>query len=245
LTPRKLSKKISLNFNAPETGTNHQGDRVMIRKLFIVFAVLAMALFTGQASAATIYSEEFTTDSTTSVSTFNWTGHEDDGTNLTASTADPMYVTSTDYVQIGSGGSNTGGAYAAISNAPAIDPTAYANDLTISFSQSATDDGSDDAGKMGWRALVKVGSTWYASDLQSFSSSPEARSVIVSNPIWHSWETDLTDGFDISGISGIAATLPVGDIVSTGVLAVDGDNGNDRMQLRSYEITGTIPEPSK
>lgn len=218
----------------------------MIRKLFIVFAVLAMALFTGQASAATIYSEEFTTDSTTSVSTFNWTGHEDDGTNLTASTADPMYVTSTDYVQIGSGGSNTGGAYAAISNAPTIDPTAYQNDLTISFIQSATDAPKPEPeDTMYWRALVKVGSTWYASDLLSFSSSPEARSVIVSNPIWHSWETDLTDGFDVSGISGIAATLPVGDIVSTGVLAVDGDNGNDRMQLRSYEITGTIPEPSK
>ena len=87
---------------------------------------------------------------------------------------------------------------------------------------------------------------WYAADLLSFSSAQETRSAIVADPIWRAWEPNLTDGFNIAGISGTAANLPADTITSMGIIAIDGNQNNDRLRLFSFEVSGTlIPEPSR
>ena len=216
----------------------------------LIVATTLGFLAVAPASAA-IYTVTFDPASGTSISTYNWTAYQDNGTNRTNSTTDPFRVVATSpagFVFMASGSSNLNQRFALISNASTINLADYQNDLTISFSHQDTDDGTQQPDTMGYRVLVTVGSTIYASDFFSrhTGSTPVTRDVVVADAVWREWtgETDLTDGFDIADISGTAGTIS-GNISNIGILAIDGPNSNDRMRLYDFTISGTlIPEPS-
>jgi hypothetical protein len=222
--------------------------------LFPLCAALGIAA-ASSVSAAVIYTEDFATATATSISTFSWTAYQDNGTNLTTNTADPFYVATFGggQVYIGSGPNGnypyTNAEFAMISNAGTIDPTAYENDLTISFTRRSTDDSTQEAATMGWRVLAQVGSTIYASDFFSRTTTSTTTNVTVSDAVWRVWtgETDLSDGFDIADITGgpTGGNLAAGNISNIGIMALDGSTANDRMRLENFSITGTaVPEPS-
>jgi len=200
---------------------------------------------TEELDASILYFETFVGESAAIVDYGGFTAYKDDGTDLTTSTSDPMRVNIANnnyYVFIASGAANAGDSYAMISGAGSIDPTAYANNLTVSFNSDSTDEGSNDP-EMGWRVLAKVGSTIYASDFFEIAvGTPTEKSIVVSDAVWHVWagETDLSDGFDIANIdAGAGVTLAPGTISDFGVLAIDGATGNDRMRFRDITISGT------
>lgn len=130
--------------------------------------------------------------------------YEDDGTNLSASTVDPLRVNvanSNFFVFIGSAAANRGGSYALISGAGSIDPSAYQNDRAFSINSHATDAKPTNS-EMGWRFLAKVGSTIYASDFISYSTTSSEKRVAASDSVWHTWS-----GEQISATASILKTL--------------------------------------
>lgn len=210
----------------------------------------AFALAATPAHAATIYFETFEGTSEAIEDYGGFSAYRDDGTDLSASTTDPMRVNianSNFYVFIGSAAANVGDSYALISGAGSVDPTAYQNDLAFSFNSDSTD-ATAASPEMGWRFFATVGSTIYASDFFGFAQgTPTEKSVTVSDAVWRVWtgESSLTDGFNISNIDSTATTLAAGSISGIGVLAIDGGSGNDRMRFRDFTISGTpVPEPS-
>jgi hypothetical protein len=215
--------------------------------LTLAAAVLALA---GAAQAGTIYSEDFTVvagNGSQPISFFGWGAYEADGTNLTGSTASPFLVFdngSSSYA-FASSGAEVNTDIAMISDAGSIDPSAYQNDLTISFKSNSADVGAD--GDISWRVILQVGSTIYTSDAIASTSSATTKSVVVSDSIWHVWtgETDLANGFSLAAISGTAGNLPAGSLSNIGLLLDDGNDNNDRERLFDFTITGTIvPEPA-
>jgi hypothetical protein len=208
-----------------------------------------LALLPSAANAAVIYTEGFDNAALSSVSTFGWTAYQNNGTNLSTSTADPLLVAASgSQVGISSGGAFIGLRTALISDAPTITIADYETDLKIRFTQSGTDSTSTEpAGGLGWRVLAQVGSTIYASNFIAFSATPVTSEVLVSGSVWNVWtgETDLTNGFNIASISTSPGTIS-GSISNIGILAIDGSSGNDRLRLNDFSIEGTaiIPEPS-
>jgi hypothetical protein len=219
----------------------------MIRNttLTLTLAATLMAM-TGAAHAATIYEEDFpnpATSGTDPVSIVGWTAYVDDGTDLT-NTVNSLGVQANGYLFRSGGSIPNSSAFAAISDAGTIDPTLYQNDLTISFRHGDTLSTSSSP-PMGYRVLVQVGSTIYASDFVNIGSATE--NFVVSDSVWHVWtgETDLTDGFDPANISGTAGNLAAGSLSNIGLLIIDGSSGADRQRVYEFDITGTeIPEPA-
>lgn len=225
---------------------NSQFHRLLSgKRLSRTASILSLALLaTSATNAATIYSEDFNTGTTTSFSTIGWSALRFDGTNDSGTTS-PTAVVSTAAL-IASSGSIFSTHTALISDAGSIDRTAYQNDLTISFDENATDAGTASP-EMGWRVLAQVGSTIYTSNFFQHSGSFTTRNVTVSDSVWSVWtgETDLSNGFNIANISGTAGNLAAGTISNIGILAIDGDGSNDRLRLDNFIISGTaIPEPS-
>lgn len=219
------------------------------RLVAVVFAAPLSLLLSSQATAQ-IYSQTFNTGASTSLDdvAIGWSAYENDGTDLSSSTGDPMYVAADGRVFIGSSSANQGGAYAILSDAPTIDTTQYETDLTISWAQGGNDRDIDDP-ILGWRVLAEVAGEWYASEFQEFTGF-STMSVVVANSTWQSWataETDLTNGFTFASGDFDAATTISGNITKLGLLAIDGSSANnDSLVLNnSFEVTGTaIPEPS-
>ncbi|MBI1336608.1 MAG: PEP-CTERM sorting domain-containing protein [Phycisphaera sp.] len=219
----------------------------------VATAVVALVLCVGVAHADVIYTETFNntnTDGPTGgkpLSDYGWSGYDNGGTNLSTSTNDPLRIHINDYVFIGSGGPYANNIFAMFTALAAVNPAGYDSDLTISFGHSAIDDNPTNSGSMGWRVLVEVGGSWYASDFIARSISTSNTNVVVSSANWHSWE-DPTNGFADGGY-GASASLPAGGITRAGVLAIDGPTqpiaGNDRLYLRDFTVSGTaIPEPA-
>ena len=207
----------------------------------VAATAFAWGLVAGPAQAA-IYSETFAPGVPSSISTFGWSAYRSTGTNYSASTVDPFLVNATNIFS--SSGTILNTDIAMISDAGTIDPDDYESDLAISFSQSATDQGT--LGNISWRVFVQVGSTLYASNPITPTALQETKSVVVSNNVWRVWtgETNLSDGFVIGNISGTADVLPAGSISSIGLLLDDGTDNNDRERVFSFSITGTpVPEP--
>ena len=222
-----------------------------------------LALLSGSLQGAVIYTETFSVDPAPAsntgyaVSNYGWSGYNSGGTNLSSSTTDPFRVLvnagNTDGILfVGSGPDNNNEEDVAISAAGTIDPTAYLSDLTISFTHNVSDDiGTNDSGSMGYRVLAQVGSEIYASNFIDRSGTATVN-LLVSDSLWNLWtgETDLTNGFDIAGISGTPGNLAAGSLSNIGLLVVDGSDagggaGNDRLRVNDFTITATaIPEPS-
>jgi len=196
----------------------------------------ALSLTSVSAHADVLYFETFAGASEAIQDYNGFAAYKDDGTNLSASTVDPIRVNianSNFYVFIGSAVANVGNSYALISGASSIDPTAYQNDLTFSFNSYATDVSPTNS-EMGWRFLAQVGSTIYASDFISYSTVSSEKSVTVAANVWHAWtgESDLSNGFNIANIAGGSGTpLPAGNISNIGVLASIDDTSVARQRV--------------
>ena len=192
--------------------------------------------------AATIYSEDLTTGGGVhdEMSDLGWSAYRNDGTNLSGVGAAGMTLYEAN-VLVGSGIANVGFRYAMISDAPPIDRTAYQNDLIIRITHNGTDEAPSNLNDFGWRIIVRVGSTIYASNYVYAPSTSITSDFVVSSAVWHVWnsETNLADGFNIAGISGTAGSLPAGMIEQIGVLGIDGSNNNDRLRLFIVAIEGT------
>jgi hypothetical protein len=221
----------------------------MMKSLFV--GAMALFVMAGAAQAGIIYHEDFTTQpASTSVSAaFGWSAYRDNGVNYSTSTADPLYVNydaGADASKIFSSSQtilNTD--FALISDAGAIDPGGYQSDLTISFTEDSTDEGTK--GNIFWRVLVQVGSDIYASNTIASTATTSTKNVVAADSVWRLWtdETDLTNGFDMSNISTTAGVLPAGSMSNIALLLDDGPDANDRQRLYDFSITGTvIPEPA-
>lgn len=199
----------------------------------------------GISMADTIYQENLVSSGgTVAINTLGWSAYRDNGTDysagpVTGATGNQLVTVSTTNAFIASSGAVFSTHFALLSDAGSIDPTAYQSDLTISFMENATDAGTASP-EMGWRVLVQVGSTIYASDFVAFSATTTTHDLTVADSIWHVWtgETNLTNGFNIATISGTAGDLAAGPISNIGILAIDGNGNNDRMRLYTLAIEG-------
>ena len=208
-------------------------------------SLLAFSALATSTQAAIIYSETFNGVTGTAIAQYDWTAHNSNGTNMTNQTVDPLAI-KFNAVFIGSQtGSNQ---YALISDSASFDTANYENDLEFSTSNLSTGSGT------GYRALAKIGSTWYASGFLAAALGTAAETtVLASANNWFAWtdggaglETDLTDGFNTATISAVATTLS-GVITNSGLLAIDAGGGDTNPRLRTYnfEINATaVPEPS-
>lgn len=223
------------------------------KRLSRAATILSLALFAPAATnAATIYSETFVSGGgSVVISTLGWSAYRNNGVDysngpVSGDTGNHLVSVDPANLFVASSSTQFSTHFALLSDAGSIDPTLYQNDLTISFSENATDAGTASP-EMGWRALAQVGSTIYVSNFIGHSATTTTHDLTVSSSIWRVWtgETDLTNGFDITQISGTADNLPAGSISGLGILAIDGADNNDRMRLFNYSITATaVPEPS-
>lgn len=219
------------------------------RYLSIGLVALVLLLCGQRSIADVIYSADFNTGMITNVATLGWNAYQNNGTDLSNSTADPLRVLTDGRVTIGSSSVNQGGAFALIANVN-LDPTQYEAGLAISYTFGGNNRLVEDP--MGFRTLVQVGGTWYATDITLLGAGAVTVARVVSNvvsqSIWRSWEANVTDGFDFSSGFGALQALPGGDISNFGLLAVDGvtPTDNDSLNLNNtYQITGTVvPEPA-
>jgi len=223
-------------------------------KKIATLALAALFTLVLTAHGTVIYSETFLTTNPTApagnkaFADYGWSAYQNDGTNRFSSSGDPVKVqTGTSlngYGMLGNGAVYD--SFALVSAAGNIDPAAYAGDLQFNLAQSASLTGSGTG--MGWRFLVQIGSTIYASDFYSHTVGASTISATVADRIWHVWtgETDLSDGFDKADIAPAAENLPGGVISNIGVLAIDATvTANDRLNLLDFEITDTgIPNPT-
>jgi hypothetical protein len=220
-----------------------------LNKLSLLSAIAATAM-AHTSHAATIYSEIFgTNNGIDSPSDAGWSVYNSGGTNLSNSTTVPMEALSTSMFF----GSQTGeDEYAFTSDAATINLADY-TDLTVSFSERASDDDNNDAATQGYRVLAVSGGQLYASNFISRATTLTTHDVIVANAVWNAWDslTAIPTGgaFNIGNISGTSGNLGGASITSLGILGIDGTDGNpsnDRMRLRDFSVTGTavIPEPS-
>lgn len=137
----------------------------------VAMTAAMLMLATGVAKADTIYSESLGTGGDlANFSSIGWSAYQKNGTNWTTGPLPPsipaLAYRASGSALVASSSTVLGTHMALLSDAGTIDPTDSDNDLTISFRENATDDGTPSPA-MGWRALAQVGSTIYASD--SFS----------------------------------------------------------------------------
>jgi len=210
----------------------------------LLIAALGLAA-AGSASAA-IYSVTFgTNNDIDKPSDAGWSVYNSGGTNLSNSETVPMEALAT---SIFFGSQTAEDEYAFTSNAATINLADY-TDLTVSFSERASDGGNNDAATQGYRVLAVSGGQLYASNFISRATTLTTHDVIVANAVWNAWGSLTaipTGAFDIGTISGTSGNLGGASITSLGILGIDGtDVGttNDRMRLNDFSVTG-VPEPS-
>jgi hypothetical protein len=216
-----------------------------LNKLSLLSAIAATAM-AHTSHAATIYSEIFgSNNGIDSPSDAGWTVYNSGGTNLSNSATAPMEALSTSMFFGSQAGEDE---YAFTSNAATINLADY-TDLTVSFSERASDGGNNDAATQGYRVLAVSGGQLYASNFISRATTVTTHDVIVANAVWNAWGSLTaipTGAFSIGTISGTSGNLGGASITSLGILGIDGtDVGatNDRMRLRDFSVTG-VPEPS-
>jgi hypothetical protein len=210
-----------------------------------------------QTQAATLYEEGFAVSSESEFSGSNmiplnapdigWSVYAENGTNLSSSTTDPSRANADASAPDGDGyrtfmGSGSTLDLVMISDSPTITTSQRDNLLTFSL-QHRDSDGSP--GNSDLFFIAEVGGTWYASN--PIDSAPgsvwKTDSYGVETQNWFAWETNLTDGFAISGISSTAGSLAAGDITGFGIALRNTDTG-DNFRIDDVQINGTIPEPA-
>lgn len=226
-----------------------------MKKALRIYAGASIALFSlcvNHGAANTIYSVDFTneTDNTpinAPINAYGWRSFRDNGIDYSASLADPFRIIFNEDRNLSYAFSSSGTIvdtnFAIIYPIGSLDPENYQNDLVIRFEEEATDARED--GDIFWRGIVQIGAGIYVSDPLPASATRTVWQLNLDDPIWHSWtgESDLSDGFDMNGISAEATNLPGGNLSNIGVLIDDGDDSNDRQRLFNFSISGTPTTP--
>lgn len=215
-----------------------------------------------EATAATIYNEEFTIPGSSNVSfaSEGWSVYflDDTGSvnDLSANASVPALVQRNDY---GYTVTNTSSNY---SNGPALmfttEPAGVLDSTDIGdLTQLSVDvlaDGSPSDSALG-RMTIRIGSQWYATDLSTTSDTntgPSGTYLTFAVPAlfdftdgnnWRSMTVTTGAGGEITVAGSTVGGTLSGNVNAFGMYAING-NAGDHFRIDNYTVTTSVPEPS-